>query len=339
MKFLIWGAGAIGGTLGAHLARAGHDLTFVDKVAEHVEMINSRGLRITGPINQFTVKAQAFTPAQLTGAFDHIILAVKAQDTHAATTALAPHLSANGYVVSAQNGLNELVIKEIVGEARTMGCFVNFGADYHAPGLILFGGRGAVVVGELDGSVTPRAQELQRALLDFDDQTIVTTNIFGYLWGKLAYGAQLFATALTNESIASAFANPQYRALYIAIAQEVMRVAAAKGIKPEAFNGFDPHAFMPNVDPSAPQRSLDEMVAFNAQSAKIHSGIWRDLAVRKRKTEADPQLGPIVTTGKEVGVPTPLTAKLIELIHDIENGKRAQGLETLDLLKAEWSHL
>jgi 2-dehydropantoate 2-reductase len=334
MKFLVWGAGAIGGTIGAQLARAGHDLTFVDKVAEHVEAINTKGLQITGPVNEFTVKVQAFTPEQLTSTFDHIILAVKAQDTHAATAALAPHLSADGYVVSAQNGLNELVIKEIVGEARTLGCFVNFGADYHAPGLILFGGRGAVVVGELDGKVTARVQALHQALLDFDDKAIVTANIFGYLWGKLAYGAQLFATALTNESIAAAFGDVNYRPLYIAVAQEVMRVAVAKGIKPEAFNGFNPHAFMPNVDPSVPQRSLDEMVAFNAKSAKTHSGIWRDLAVRKRKTEADPQLGPIVTTGKAVGVPTPLTAKIIALIHDIEEGKRPQSLETLDLLQA-----
>jgi 2-dehydropantoate 2-reductase len=120
MKFLVWGAGAIGGTIGAYLARAKHDVTFVDRAAEHVDAINRSGLRIEGPIAQFVSRTPAFTPDGLTGQFDHIVLAVKAQDTDAATRELAPHLSPDGYVVSAQNGLNELVIKAIVGDARTI---------------------------------------------------------------------------------------------------------------------------------------------------------------------------------------------------------------------------
>ncbi|MBI5879750.1 MAG: 2-dehydropantoate 2-reductase [Chloroflexi bacterium] len=334
MKFLVWGAGAIGGTLGAHLVRAGHDITLVDRAAEHVEAINRNGLRITGPIAEFTARAKAYSPEALPGTFDHIVLAVKAQDTESAARALAPHLTAGGYVVSAQNGLNELVIKQVVGEARTIGCFVNFGADYLEPGVIMYGGRGAVVVGEIDGRMTPRLAELHRAFLDFEDRAIMTANIWGFLWGKLAYGAQLFATALTDEGIADALARPEYRGVYSAIAHEVMAVAQARGIKPEAFNGFDPHAFMPGVSREVSERSLDEMVAFNRKSAKTHSGIWRDLAVRKRKTEADPQLGPIVTLGAEVGVAAPLTAKVIAMIHEIEDGKRKMSTANLDILKS-----
>ena len=332
MNLLIWGAGAIGGTIGAHLTRAGHAVTFVDRAVDHVAAINQHGLTITGTINQFTVQSPAFTPDQLTGEYALILLCVKAQDTEAATHALRPHLSADGYVVSAQNGLNELVIAEIVGRERTMGCFVNFGADYYAPGEVMFGGRGAVVLGELDGQMTPRLQSLHQALLDFEPNAIMTSNIFGYLWGKLAYGAQLFATALTNDSIADCLADPTYRDLYIALAQEVMRVAQAAGVTPEAFNGFNPHAFMPDADHAVSLRSLDEMVAFNRKSAKTHSGIWRDLAIRKRRTEVDPQLGPIVTFGQKHGVPTPITARLIELIHDVETGQRAQSVDTLDEL-------
>jgi 2-dehydropantoate 2-reductase len=332
MKLLIWGAGAIGGTIGAHLARASHDVTFVDRVAEHVDAINQKGLRITGPINEFVARAQAYTPDKLTGEFDNIVLAVKAQDTRDAASALKPHLSANGAVVSAQNGLNELVIKEIVGNARTVGCFVNFGADYIEPGVIHFGGRGAVVLGEIDGRITPRIETWHKTFLDFESGALITTNIWGYLWGKLAYGSQLFATALTNDSIVDAFSNPKYKDVYIELAQEVMRVAQARSIKPEAFNGFDPHAFMPSTPREVSLKSIDEMIVFNSKSAKTYSGIWRDLAVRKRRTEADAQIGPIVTLGAEVGVPTPLNARLIELIHDIENGKRAQSLETLDSL-------
>ena len=338
MKLLVWGAGAIGGTLGAHLLRAGHDVTFVDRAAEHVDAINARGLRITGPVSEFVVPARAFTPEQLRGEFEHIVLAVKAQDTAGAAQALAPHLSTDGYVVSAQNGLNELVIAGVVGEARTIGCFVNFGADYLEPGVIQYGGRGAVVVGELDGRITPRLEELHKVFQDFEPNAILTSNIWGYLWGKMAYGAQLFATALTNDSIADALADPAYRDVYIGLAHEALSVALARGVTPEAFNGFNPHAFMPGVSNDVTQRSLDEMVEFNRKSAKTHSGIWRDIAVRHRRTEADAQLGPIVTLGREAGVPAPLTARLIELIHDVEEGRRAQSHETLNLLKAALPH-
>jgi 2-dehydropantoate 2-reductase len=83
--------------------------------------------------------------------------------------------------------------------------------------------------------------------------------------------------------------------------------------------------------------SLDNLVAHNRRSAKTHSGIWRDLAVRKRPTEVDAQLGIVVTLGREAGVPTPITGRLVELIHDVERGVRPQSLETLDALAATLS--
>jgi 2-dehydropantoate 2-reductase len=332
MRLLVWGAGAIGGTLGAYLARAGHEVTFVDADADHVSAIDAVGISITGPIAEFMQLVPAFTPESLSGRWDTIILATKAHHTEAATRALAPHLSDDGCVVSAQNGLNELTIARIVGDARTVGSFVNFGADYIKPGVIHYAGRGAVVLGEVDGRRTPRVAAIHDAWLRFDDRAVVTPNIWGYLWGKEAYGAMLFATALTNESIADALAMPRYENLYVELAREILAVARARGVIPEAFDGFDPSAYLPSAADDAAAASLDALVAHNRQSAKTHSGIWRDLAVRKRRTEVDAQLGIVVTLGNEAGVATPLTARLVDLIHDIEDGRRPQSLETLDAL-------
>ncbi|HEY6854374.1 MAG TPA: ketopantoate reductase C-terminal domain-containing protein, partial [Gemmatimonadales bacterium] len=159
-----------------------------------------------------------------------------------------------------------------------------------------------------------------------------TPNIWGYLWGKEAYGAMLFATALTNDSIADGLARPEYRGLYVALAREILAVALARGVHPEAFDGFDPAAYLPDAPAGAAERSLDQLVAHNRKSAKTHSGIWRDLAVRKRPTEVNAQLGIIVSLGADAGVPTPLTARVVELIHDIERGERPQSMDTLDAL-------
>ena len=336
MKFLVWGAGAIGGTLGAYLARAGHDITLVDSATDHVAAINANGLRITGPIAEFTVRPSAHPPNRLTGAWDTIILATKAHHTETAVRALLPHLTPAGCVVSAQNGLNELAIAAVVGEARTVGAFVNFGADYLEPGAILYGGRGTVMVGEAFGKerVTPRVLAIRDAWRDFDDRAAATPNIWGYLWAKEAYGAMLFATALTNDSIADGLARPEYRPLYIALAREILAVTLARGVHPEAFDGFDPAAYLPAAPAGAAEQSLDHLVAHNRKSAKTHSGIWRDLAVRKRPTEVDAQLGIVAALGAEAGVPTPLTSAVVQLIHEIERGERPQSMETLDALRA-----
>ena len=333
-RCLVWGAGAIGGTLGASLARAGHDVTLVDTVAEHVAAINRSGLTISGPIAAFTTSLPAFTPDTLRGAWDTIILATKAHHTETAARALLPHLTTAGCVVSAQNGLNELAIAGVVGEARTVGAFVNFGADYLEPGSILYGGRGTVMIGEAFGAerVTPRVVAIRDAWRDFDDRAAATANIWGYLWAKEAYGAMLFATALTNDSIADGLARPEYRGLYIALAREILAVALARGVHPEAFDGFDPAAYLPDAPPGAAERSLDQLVAHNRKSAKTHSGIWRDLAVRKRPTEVDAQLGIVTELGAAAGVPTLLTSAVVALIHEIERGRRTQGLETLAVL-------
>ena len=121
MQSLIWGAGAIGGTLGAYLARAGADITMVDAVGEHVGAITRHGLRVTGPIDEFTVRVPAVQPQAVSGTWDEIILATKAHHTDVAVHALLPHLAAGGYVVSAQNGLNELAIAEVVGAEEQSG--------------------------------------------------------------------------------------------------------------------------------------------------------------------------------------------------------------------------
>jgi len=334
VRFLVWGAGAIGGTLGAFLARAGHDVTLVDVAEDHVAAIEADGLRITGPIAEFVARPPAFTPAEVDGAWETVVLATKAHHTGDALPMLLPHLTPSGCVVSAQNGLNELEIAEAAGAARTVGAFVNFGADYLQPGVVHYGGRGAVVLGEIDGRTTPRVRALRDAWADFDERAIVTSNLWGYLWGKEAYGAMLFATALTNDSIADALARPERRGLYVALAREVLAVAAARGVTPEPFDGFDPAAYLPSADPGAAGASLDALVAFNRRSAKTHSGIWRDLAVRERPTEVDAQLGVVVRLGAEAGIHTPLTARLVQLIHEIETGARSQSQDALDALDA-----
>ena len=260
---------------------------------------------------------------------------MKGQDTDAAVRCLAPFLADDGYAVSVQNGLNEHTMAAVLGRERVIGCFVNFGADYLAPGRILYGGRGAVVLGELDGRMTPRLRALHDVFHDFDSNATASTNIWGYLWGKLGYGALIFATALGNESIADALAHPAHGTLYRSLGEEVMRVALADDIEPEGFNGFNPAGFLPGSDEALTERSMAAMVAHNQGSAKSHSGVWRDLAVRKRPTEVEPMIGAVVRAAAEQKIETPLLARLVAMIHEIEDGRRPLDRVNIDELAAE----
>jgi 2-dehydropantoate 2-reductase len=332
---VIWGAGAIGGAIGAFLARAGKDVLFVDRAADHVAAINATGMRITGPVAEFTTPARAALPEDVQGTFDTVFLCVKGQDTADAVEALKPHLAADGCVVSVQNGLNETTIAEMIGAERTIGAFINFGADYHGPGHIFYGGRSAVVIGEIDGTITPRSERLHGLLKIFEEDAILTDNIWGYLWSKMGYISLLFATALVDATIDEVMASKPHQPLHTALAREVMSVAEAKGLKLHGFDPFEPDGFASDTSREATQAAFDKMIDYRNRSEKKYSGMWRDIAVRKRKTEVNYLLVPFVREAEALGVPTPLNSRMIELVYDIEEGRRQQSWDTLDALKAE----
>lgn len=324
MEYLVLGAGAIGGTVGAGLVRDGHDVLFCDADADHVAAINARGLRIEGPVERFTVAATAVLPADLPAEIDAtVLLAVKSQHTGAAARLLAGRLVGAAHVVSLQNGLTAAAIAAEVGPEAVVPAFVNFGADLLEPGVVLRGNRGCFRVGELDGTVTDRVRRFAADVPDVE----VTDAILGYEWAKLAYGAMLFATAVSDASIADTLGDPAWSPLLLALAHEVLGQAP---VTPMPFDGFDP-ADLPG--------SLERLTTFNLGSAKSHSGVYRDLAVRHRRTEVDAQLGPLVrdpsAEGGSAGAPaTPLLPRLVALVHAIEDGRRPCERANLDLLAA-----
>jgi 2-dehydropantoate 2-reductase len=80
---------------------------------------------------------------------------------------------------------------------------------------------------------------------------------------------------------------------------------------------------MPNASPDAAKACVERMVEFNRPSAKTHSGVWRDLAIRKRRTEVDVQIAPIAEIGARHGIACRATRKLVAMIHEVEEGRRA----------------
>ena len=267
------------------------------------------------------------------GPLDTVLLAVKSQHTVAAIESIRPLLTPGSAVVSLQNGLCERTIAGLIGEDRTVGAFVNFSADYLEPGLIAYGGSGSLYLGELDGRDSQRVRALQQVLSCWG-AVQQTGNIWGYLWGKMGYANMLFATALADETMAEVI--DRYRPLMVELAGEIYEVAARERVTVEPFDNVEPSLYYPREGrrAAAIERSLDELVERRRRDQKSKSGIWRDLAVRRRKTEVDQQIGLAAEIGAGHGLPMPLTHRLVTMIHDLEGGSRVMAWRNLDELDA-----
>ncbi len=335
-RILVCGAGAVGGAIGAALVDAGHSVDFVDMDADHVAALRDpeRGLIVDGPVRSRTGPVRAWTAGELDGQWNKVMLCVKAHHTSAAATMLAPHLAEGGSVLTLQNGLAARIAADVLGRERVVVGFVNFGADRIGDGRIMLGNRGAVALGEWDGTTTARLGEYFRLLSDFEPDAVATPDIWSFIWGKLAYAALLFAEATATAGIAATLDRPELLPLWRALASEAIRTARAEGVEPAGFNGFDPAAFALRARASASAASIGAIVDFYRGGAKPHSGVWRDLAVHRRKTEVDAQLGMVADIAATHGIATPALSGLIALIHRIENGAAVQD----DAHLAELAH-
>ena len=332
---VIYGAGAIGGLIGAYTERAGNDVLLVDKDRAHVDRMNEHGLHVSGAGDDFTVPVTACLPDELPEGLELVLLAVKSQDTEVALDLLVPRLHRAGAIVSLQNGINEPHIGRRVGLERVIGAFVNFSADYKGPGDIVEGAGGNVYLGELDGRETERVSRVAE-LVRPARPVVITDNIFGFLWAKQAYASIAFATALVDAPIGDVLDSGRNQLVCIALAREAIAVGTALGYDLEAFSDLDPALYDPR-DEEGLQRVCYALRAYGERTrhlAKNHTGIWHDLVVRRRKTEVDPILGEVVREGESHGVDVRLNETLVTMIHEIEVGKRPMGWHNFDELEA-----
>jgi 2-dehydropantoate 2-reductase len=310
VRYVVLGCGGVGGTVAAGLVRDGHDVLACDADPAVVAAVNARGLRIEGPVENFTAALPAVAPADLPPRLEHpVLVAVKAHHTPAAAALLAGRLDGDAYAVCLQNGITAGILARAVGPERVVEAVVNFGADMLEPGVVLRGNRATFMIGEPDGSLTDRVRSLAS---DIEDGT-ATRDILGYLWAKQAYIAMLAATAVSDLPIADVFEESAYRPLLVELARQVIAQAP---VRPMPLDGFDA------ADLAG---SLQRLARFNRASAKTHTGIYRDLAVLHRPTEVPAILGELDGT---------LVPRVVELVRAIEQGRRSCARENLDLLAA-----
>lgn len=329
----IVGAGAIGSIVGVQLAAAGVPVRFIEANRDHVEAIRKGGLRLTGHA-ELEIHPEVLYPHEVTGPLERVFLAVKARHTLEALAPVAALLAGGGYLLSLQNGLEAARVAEVIGAERTVAASLTFGGYYAAPGEVVYSGPASFRVGELDGRSTHRLEKLA-SLLSAAHPATTTSNILGFIWSKLALGAFYIGTALVDADVVEILDRPAELEILGALVGEVVEVALAQGVICEVVDGFDAAAFHPGeFDPERARSSWEAQRRYWRRGKASRTGVWRDLAVHRRKTEVDDLLGPVLALARQQRVLVPALEGLVELVRQAEQGKRPLGWRNLSELAA-----
>jgi 2-dehydropantoate 2-reductase len=327
MDFVIIGGGAIGGVMAAGLTRQGATVLLVDRNQAHVDAILDKGLLLRSPEGSETVRVSACLPGAMPSRLNRVLMAVKCLDTTGVLALIKPRLDPEGYVVSLQNGLNPVPMAEALGASRTIGAFVNSQAACTQPGIIDVGRQGTIHIGELDGRTEGRIAELAQ-LFNRVRPTSVTSNIMGFLWSKMAYSSIQTATALVDADVRVIL--PRYPDMFLNLAAEALRLAMLEGVRPESFDVWEPDEIL-SADKSHRDTAFRRILDSWMDRAIQRTGTWRDLAIHHRMPDVDAKIGLMLKLA-EGRLKMPLNRRLLELVHEIAEGRRTMGWSNLDEL-------
>jgi 2-dehydropantoate 2-reductase len=322
-RITIIGGGAIGGITAAWLARAGLEVLVVEPWPEH-RLAMIEGLNVSGCRDDFTVPLTVIDPRELKGPLDLVFLAVKSMHTEQVVRHLLPFLNSTAEIVSLQNSINEDKIADLVGHKRTIGCVVGWGAITEGPGRLTQASPGEFVIGRLNGGSDERLDQVKDILSRVTD-TVITDNIYGFLWAKLLANCAISVGALQGKTVAEMVVAPEARLAVKAVVAEVLAVAAGLGLTLETVNlKFEPDFYLSQKDFIA--ESLLDIL--KTTHGAILPTAYQDFLLGK-PLETKYINGYVVDKGFEIGQKTPLNALLVEMMAEIEAKKRAVGLDNI----------
>ena len=345
MQTVILGAGAVGGSIGAYLTRAGHEVTLVDTWWQHIDAINRAGLELWTPEGTFHTRPVVLhidELATLDSPVKLAVIATKAYDGEWAYRLIEPYLALDGVVVFAQNGVVEELVGRFADLSRVLGLVVNFAAECFEPGKVrrtLTSGWPSLTLGELDGADSPRLAAT-RDYLDPVGDVRTTASIISSLWSKLALNAMTNATgAITRATTPVLWGEPDYIDVALQAGAEAVVVARAMSLEIEPiFDRIDPaslaRVYEGDEEASRELAVILRAIADGRRDAQENRPSMLQDVLKGRRTEVDYIPGHIARRGVEAGVATPINARLVELVREVEAGRLAGGPDNLALIRS-----
>ena len=338
MKVAILGCGAMGTVMGAYMTKNGCDVVLIDSYEAHVQALNEKGAHIVGTVD-FTVPVKAITPDQMEGIYDVVFLFTKQTANDAVLPNLLPHLGPDSTVCTLQNGVPEPFVAQHVGESRTVGGTVLWGATFWGPGVSeltqdLSRNNHLFEIGEMDGRITDRIRKVA-SVLEYMGHTAVTDSLMASRWGKLINNACMSGmSAACGATFGEVLDNDKARACLSYLGREVKACCEAMGYElptllhdesPETFDIVDQDMFNAN------QKVFLDMYS-DMRAAK--ASMLQDLE-KGRITEVRMINGYVCQVGDQKGIDTPFNDKVVEIVSQIEQKKLPLSMENIQLFPDE----
>ena len=332
MKVAIYGAGAMGTVLGAYITKAGYDIDLITRNKSHVEGLKKNGAVISGKAN-FTQKVNAFLPEEMNKKYDIILLMTKQLDNKNVVKKLVPFLTEKGVICTMQNGLPELSVSEVIGQDKTIGCAMSWGASMIGNGLVeLTSEEDREVLtfnigkfGENDDKIFNYIVEI----LSIMGNVTIEDNFIGARWAKLLVNSAFSGpSAALNATFGELAKNRKTRTIVQKIIKECIDVAKASNIKIEPIQGKDIVKILDYNNCIKKRISFMIIPLAIKKHRLIKSSMINDLQ-KGRKCEIEAINGVVSEYGIRANIPTPVNDQIIKIVKEIEKGK----------LKSSWSNL
>ena len=309
MRIAVFGAGGIGGYLGARLAQAGDDVVLIAR-GPHLRAIQEHGLLVESPTGDFHMTPSIATDRpEDVGVVDAVLLGVKAWDVRAAAAAIRPMVGTTTGVLTLQNGVEApMEVAEVLGAEHVMVGVATVRSVISGPGRLRHVGsvEPNLTLGEVDNRSSARVEHIRAALAKVQVTVNVPENIQAWLWGKLVGAAAVGGVgAVVRVPLGVWRQLPQVRAMVERAAQEVVAVARARGVQP-------PEGIIDQV-----KGTIDALPP--ASMLSLHEEI-----VGGRPSELEYWNGAVVRLGREAGVPTPFNEFIYHSLLPQERQARGQ---------------
>lgn len=328
MNCAIYGAGAMGTVLGAYIARAGRDIDLINRNREHVAALKERGAHIVGTVD-FTQKVNALLPEEMTKKYDIILLMTKQRMNGEIVAFLKDYLKEDGALCTCQNGLPEPKIAEIIGQDRTLGCAIAWGATFRGKGVSELTSDPAALTFSLGAYGKGNRLQDVKELLECMGQVTVEQNFIGARWSKLLINSAFSGlSTVTGATFGEISVQKSSRRVAQAIMKECIDVAKAAGICIEPVQGHKIDKLFDYKGKLKKALSFALIPVAMKKHARLISSMLQDLRAGK-KCEIDFINGVVCEFGKKYGVPTPCNDKTVQLVHEIEEGKRPISFENI----------
>lgn len=296
MKIAVIGAGAMGGSYGGLLAKAGAEVRLIDTWEEHVAAIRERGLRVDDAHGEHTVPVSAATAPDEGETADAAIVFTDTNNTRAAAETAARMLAPGGFAVTLQNGIGNVeILQEVVGRDRALGGSSMCSAAAIGPGHVRLTHLRGTSIGEIDGAGRTRSDALIAAMRGAGLPTERVPDVMGRIWQKFVVNCAVNAlSAVTGLRTGEVARLPETAAFRDRLLDEALAVVAAKNIA------------LPDPGVAGALRAGSRK-SFNRPSMLQHVNAGR-------RTEIDALNGALVREAKALGIPVPANEALVALL-------------------------